>query len=230
MSRARPVRPALGAVLLAAALAASARPAAAWETVTQVGLAEQAGLAANLDGTLRRLGWRGGMFETLVIPPEDAPSMMQALALHSATDGYVPDIRGQQYALGWLLAGAALADSTPGWAANHFLDPDSGAGWRAPAGWVAHDPDASADCLDSWPLAGTNGITRHDYREARVAGGSAVPARGVPALAWVTSKDNPLGLDGFLDQYGKSVTAATPGERGRAMAGALVAAGAMLHV
>jgi hypothetical protein len=198
---------ALAATLCAASLAADTRPAAAWETTTHVGLAEQAGLAAGLDGTLRRLGWRGGLFEPLVIPPEDAPAMMASLALHSAADGYVPDTRGQQYALGWLLAGAALADATTAWAANHFLDPFAGgAGWRG--------PDRGLD----------------DRFGPRVAGAGRVPARGVPADVWVTAAENPLGLAGFLDQYAKSLTAATPGERGRAMAGALVAAGAMMHV
>ena len=47
---------------------------------------------------------------------------------------------------------------------------------------------------------------------------------------WVVDKQNPFNLAGFLDQYAKAVTAATPGERSRAMAGALIAAGAMLHV
>lgn len=194
--------PRLIAILLATATLAAARPAAAWETSTHVGLAEQAGLAADLDGVLRQLGWRGGLFEPLVIPPEDAPTLLAALALHSASDGFVPDIRGQQYALGWLLAGAALADATPGWAANHFLDPISGAGWHGQGGALA----------------------------AKLAGRAATPGRGVPAVEWITAADNPLGLAGFLDQYGKAQTAATPGERARAMAGALVAAGALLHV
>ncbi len=199
-------RPTLIAALLAVAVATAARPAAAWDTPTQVGLAEQAGLAADLDGVLRELGWRGGLFEPLVIPPEDASAMMESLAQFSATDGFVPDTRGQQYALGWLMAGAALADANPSWAANHFLDPATGAGWRGSSRGVGN------------------------WFGARVRGGGPLPGHGVAALDWVTSADNPLGLTGFVDQYGKSLTAATPGERARAMAGALVAAGAMLHV
>ena len=58
----------------------------------------------------------------------------------------------------------------------------------------------------------------------------ALPEHGVPAPDWVTDKENPFNLSGFLDQYAKAVTGATPGERSRAMAGALVAAGAMIHV
>jgi hypothetical protein len=52
----------------------------------------------------------------------------------------------------------------------------------------------------------------------------------VAAPDWVVAKDNPFNLDQFLNQYAKAVSAATPGERSRYMAAALVAAGAMLHV
>ena len=59
-------------VILAAVLAAAAaapRPAHAWETSTHVGLTEQAALAADADAWLRQLGFRGGLFEPLVVPP-----------------------------------------------------------------------------------------------------------------------------------------------------------------
>lgn len=196
----------LRALLAAAALATAAAPAHAWETSTHVGLAEQAALSANLDAWLRALGLRGGLFEPLTIPPADAPELFAALTEHAAIDGYVPDVRGQQSALAWLLAGAALADASPSWAANHFFDPATGAGWSPdPRRWFARVDD-------------------------RLRGRDARPARGVPAPDWIVSPDNPLGLDGFLDQYDKAVRAATPGERSRHLAGALVAAGAMMHV
>lgn len=195
----RPAARSAIATALCALLVAPA-PAGAWETTTHVGLAEQAALAARLDARLRELGWAGGMFEPLTVPKADAPELLASLALHSPVHGYVPDARGRQHALGWLLAGSALADATPQWAANHFFDPQTGQGWRAPA-----------DLLD----------------RLRRTGGAAT---GVPAPAWVVSRDNPLELNGFLDQYEKSIRAATPGERGRHLAGALIAAGAMLHV
>lgn len=194
------------ALIAAAVLTATAAPAVAWETTTHVGLAEQAALAANLDAWLRALGHRGGLFEPLTVPPADAPELFAALAAHTAIDGYVPDLRGQQTALAWLLAGAALADATPAWAANHFFDPTTGAGWRAPA--------------RSW-------LGRLDERLRRQGGG---PSAGRPAPDWIVADDNPLGMAGWVDQYDKAVRAATPGERARHLAGALVAAGAMLHV
>ncbi|MEZ4404825.1 MAG: hypothetical protein R3B06_32855 [Kofleriaceae bacterium] len=194
------------ALFLVASLALGARPAPAhaWETSTHVGMAEQAALAGGLDAWLRALGLRGGLFEPLTIPPADAPELFAALANHSAIDGFVPDLRGQQAALAWLLAGAALADANPTWAANHFYDADRKVGWRAPTGLV-------------------------DRARAKVEGVAAARA-GVAAPDWAASGDNPLGLPGFIDQYDKAIRAATPGERGRHLAGALVAAGAMLHV
>jgi len=195
---------ALVAGFLGVALAATPR-AQAWETTTHVGLAEQAALAADLDGWLRSLGLSGGMFEALTVPPADAPTLFEALARHSPIDGYVPDTRGEQPALSWLLAGAAIADANPTWAANHFFDPSTGAGWQAPR----RGPAGHVDDL-------ARGI-------------AAPPAGGVPAPDWAASAANPLGLTGFLDQYEKAIRGATPGERGRALAGALIAAGAVMH-
>ncbi len=192
----------LAAVLVAAIAAPRAH---AWETTTSVGLAEQAALAGDLDGWLRSLGFSGGMFETLTVPPADAPTLFEVLGRHPPIDGYVPDTRGQQTALAWLLAGAALADATPVWAANHFYDPSTGEGWRAPGRDLVEQATDLAN---------------------RVV---ETPARGVAAPDWAASPDNPMGLVGFLDQYEKAIRTATPGERGRHLAGALVAAGAVLH-
>lgn len=191
------------ATMLVAAIAAPA-PVAAWETPTHVGIAEQAAMAADLDARLRALGWSGGVFEPLTVPKGDAPELLASLAQHSPINGYTPDARGRQHALGWLLAGSALADATPAWAANHFFDPSTGKGWRMSK------------------VLGERVLEKMRAQNA--------PDHGVPAPDWIVSRDNPLEHTGFLDQYEKAVRAATPGERGRHMAGALVAAGAMMHV
>lgn len=186
-----------------AALALGASTAHAWEgTTTHAGLTEVAAQGSHLHARLRQLGFERGLFEALTVPPEDAPALLAALALYPPTAGFAPDARGRQFALAWLVAGAVLADAP--FAANHFYDPASQAGWTRPARSV-------------W--------ARIVERAA-----SALPASGAAAPAWIASKDNPLGLNGFLDQYAKAIRGATPGERGRAMAGALVAAGAILHV
>ncbi len=198
---------ALAGTLLGAALAP--RPALAWEPeTTHAGLAEQAALASRLHKRLVSLGFSGGLFEPLTIPPADAPALIAALKLLSPTHGSVPDARGRQAALGWLAAGAALADVPAAHGANHFFDPLTGRGWEA--------PDRS--------LTGRLGDAVR-----RGLGTTELPERGIPAPDWITARNNPFNLQGFASQYAKAVSAATPGERARHMAAALVAAGAILH-
>ena len=176
--------------------------ASAWEAeTTHAGLAEQAALASRLHKRLVALGFPNGLFEPLTIPPPDAPALIEDLHLLSPSHGAVPDARGRQTALAWVSAGAALADVPASNGANHFYDPSTGHGWQRP------------------DLGLFGGVGR-----------TSLPENGVPAPDWVTDKANPFNLAGFLDQYAKSVSAATPGERSRAMAGALIAAGAMMHV
>ncbi|HET9992646.1 MAG TPA: hypothetical protein VFQ65_29130, partial [Kofleriaceae bacterium] len=183
-------------------LVAATQSAGAWEAqTTHAGLAEQAALASRLHHRLTTLGFNGGLFEQLTIPPADARALIEDLKLLSPTHGSVPDARGRQTALAWLAAGAALADVPAAHGANHFYDPLTKHGWERPA-------------------RGITGVLK----------GLTLPERGVPATDWVIDKQNPFNLAGFLDQYAKAVTAATPGERSRAMAGALIAAGAMIHV
>jgi hypothetical protein len=197
----------LAAVLALALLAGRAQ---AWEAqTTQAGLAEQAALSSRLHRRLVTLGFEGGLFEPLTIPPTDAPALLHDLKLLSPSHGAVPDARGRQTALAWIAAGAALADTPARLAVHHFYDPARREGWQHPERGV---------------LSGISDAVRE------AIGRASLPARGMPAPDWITSKDNPFSLSAFLDQYSKAVTAATPGERSRHMAAALVAAGAMLHV
>jgi len=184
-------------------VALAAGQAHAWEAqTTHAGLAEQAALASRLHKRLVTLGWNGGLFEPLTIPPADAPALISDLHLLSPANGGVPDARGRQTALAWLSAGAQIADVPAAYGANHFFDPASGKGWSRPS----------------------RGL------EDVVIGKVPLPEHGEPAPDWVTAKQNPFNLGNFLDQYAKAVTAATPGERSRHMAAALIAAGAMMHV
>lgn len=193
--------------LLAIALATST--AHAWEAqTTHAGLAEQAALSSRLHKRLVSLGFAGGLFEPLTIPPADAPALIQNLKLLSPTHGAVPDARGRQTALAWIAAGASLADVPARHAANHFYDPATKKGWEHP---------------DRGVFKGLSDT----FREA--IGRASLPARGMPAPDWITAKDNPFSIGAFHDQYEKAVSAATPGERSRHMAAALVAAGAILH-
>jgi hypothetical protein len=200
------VKKTLATLLLSLVLAS---PAAAWEPqTTHAGLAEQAALKSRLHKRLVSIGFGGGLFEPLTIPPADAPALTKALKLLSPTHGSVPDGRGRQTALAWIAAGAALADLPAAHGANHFFDPRTGKGWQ--------EPDRSLN----------EGISDR-FRE--VFGRASLPSKGVPAPQWVTDKANPFNVDNFLSQYVKAVSASTPGERSRHMAAALVAAGAIIH-
>ncbi len=197
------------ASILLAAVALAPRVAHAWEPeTTHAGLAEQAALNSKLHKRLVNLGFTGGLFEPLTIPPADAPALIDAVKLLSPTHGSVPDARGRQAALSWLTAGAALADVPASHGANHFYDPSTRRGWQKPGRGVI------------------DGVTDR-VREA--IGRADLPERGVPAPEWVTSAKNPFNVDAFYAQYAKAVSAKTPGERSRHMAAALVAAGATLH-
>ena len=208
------IRSILSAVLLAAVVAAPL-PAVAWEgQTTQAGLAEQAALASSLQTKLIALGFSRGWYEPLTIPPADAPGLTAALGLLSPSQGVVPDLRGRQSALAWIAAGAVLGE-LPSAAVNQFLDPSTGKGLAD-----SDDPN-DAGCICQL-IGDINALL------LGVAGIEAPIARGISAPEWVVAKDNPLGFSGFQDQYIKAIRATTPGERSRHLAGALVAAGAML--
>ena len=204
----------LAPLMLFSATLALTRPSLspAWEpATTHAGLTEQAALSSKLQTRLvEQLGLPRGLFEPLIVPPQDAVSLFTVLRTHNPTDGYVPDQRGRLYALGWLVAGAAIADAPLSFAGNHFLDPSSGKGLT----------DASVSSA------------RQRLRRRRVAraAGQDMARQGIAAPDWVLHPDNPMNLDGFLAQYEKAVRARTPGERSRHVAGALLAAGAILHV
>jgi hypothetical protein len=201
-------RAGISALLFAVALGVS--PAQAWEPqTTHAGLAEQAALSSRLHRRLVAIGFSGGLFEPLTIPPADAPALIESLHLLSPSHGSVPDARGRQTALAWISAGAALADVPARHAVNHFYDPALRIGWRRPGRGV---------------ILGLS----DSIREA--IGRASLPGNGKPAIEWVTAKENPFNLAQFLDQYGKAVSAPSAGERSRHMAAALVAAGGMLHV
>ena len=206
------MRYALSLLALAAALAALPTGTSAWEaTTTHAGLTEQAALHSRLHQRLTgQFGVERGLFGHLTVPPADAPQLMEALGRLNPTHGHVPDNRGRLLALGWLAAGSVLADTPPSHAANHFFDPTTGKG------------------LSDATVRGLGAGLRHAlYR--RLASDSIVRS-GLPATEWITHGDNPMNVAGFYDQYSKAVTAATPAERERHVAGTLLAAGALLHV
>jgi len=196
------VKKVVAAFLFTAMLAS---PVLAWEAqTTHAGLAEQAATGSVLHTRLVELGFSGGLYDELTVPPDDAPALMASLAQYSPAGGFTPDSRGRQFAVGWLVAGAVMADSSADWAANHFYDPTTGAGLSAARSLL--------------------------QRVTMLLGEGLPPTHGTSALDWISSKDNPLSVVGFAAQYARAIRGATPAERQRDMAGALIAAGAVLHV
>ncbi|MCG8424064.1 MAG: hypothetical protein MJE77_39735 [Proteobacteria bacterium] len=196
---------------IALVLAAMPSSGSAWEANTHAGLTEQAALQSALHTRLHsQFGLDQGLFQGLIVAPADAPELLVSLRAFNPTHGYVPDSRGRLTALGWLAAGSVLADSPPGHAAHHFFDPTTGKGLS----------DATVRGLAQ---------RLHHSLYTRLAGAS-ITRSGMPAIEWVTHPDNPMNLAGFFGQYTSAVTARTPAERQRNVAGALVAAGALLHV
>jgi hypothetical protein len=193
-------------------LVGSAQPGAAWEAATtHAGLTEQAALASALHERLRiQFGHDKGLFQMLTVPPADAPDLFKVMRRLNPTHGYVPDTRGKLHALGWLVAGSVIADTPEELAANHFYDPSTRTGLNA----------SSMRSL----------LSRIRHRVVTVVAGGDLERSGTAAPEWIEHPKNPFGLAGFRDQYLKAVTARTPGERARALAGALLAAGAILHV
>ncbi len=201
----RRTAPVLAAVLaLGAAAGTSVR---AWEAdTTHAGLTEQSAVSSRLHERLReQFGARLGLYSPLIIPPRDAPALFEVIGQLNPTHGYVPDARGQQNAIAWLVVGSVVADMPVAAARNHFFDPSSGNGLH-----ISGDlPGSFAGKRAALAYVGDDGAE--------------------PAPSWITSKDNPLSVDGFYAQYRKAVTARTQGERDRHLAGTLLAAGAMLH-
>jgi hypothetical protein len=73
-------------------------------------------------------------------------------------------------------------------------------------------------------------LSRIRHRVVMAVSGGELERSGVAAPDWLLHPKNPLGVAGFRDQYVKAVSARTAGERSRHLAGALLAAGAILHV
>ncbi|ACY15968.1 hypothetical protein [Haliangium ochraceum] len=196
---------------LAAVLSGAAASALAWEAeTTHPGLTESAALHTDLHAHLRdQFGMPQGLFTALTVPPADAPELFRVLSALNPTHGYVPDARGSMAALSWLSLGSVVADVPVQHAAHHFFDPASGDGLS----------DATL------PASAEAG---HRMRATMI--GADLPQTGKPAPDWLVHADNPMGLAQFVDQYEKAVSARSAGERRRHLAGALLAAGAMVHV
>jgi hypothetical protein len=175
--------------------------------------------AAALRSTLHRtlvvdFGLPLGLFSPLRIPAAARSNhggrdpALRGLAELPPVCGCVPDEQGIQTALGWLAAGSVLEELPSERGLDHFLDPRTDKGLSiSPAmgrdhGWTRWLGDPT----------GSRGATHRS------------------ALERALQPQGPLSLGELSHQLGLAATAATPAQRHEALARALLAAGALLHV
>jgi hypothetical protein len=205
MQRSRIVA-ALGGVLVVAGVGLGA--ARAWEaTTTNAGLTEAAALGSHLHARLEETwGLDLGLYAPLTVARTSAPTLFQRLALLEPSEGYVPDARGRQSALAWLVAGSVIEEVPGDRGRHHFYDPVHKTG-----------------------LTGKGAQSGGFFR--RLSGtAKSLQTTGTAAPDWILSKDNDLGMARFLTEQEAALAAATPAEREQHLAYALLCAGAMSAV
>ena len=200
------------------------RAARAWDpATTHSGLTERAVSASKLHATLvQQLGRPLGGFEPLRLEASaldrDTARLLQArLARFDPAGGYQPGPDGIALAAAWVRAGAVLEKTPPERGRHHFFEPRRRSG------------------LDDAPgLAGTwyaTRLTLDGGATAReTATGSTGALAGMPALAWVWSPDNDLGLPRFFEHWAGAVSGQRAVDRDNELVRALLALGGTLAV
>lgn len=194
----------------------AASTAHAYHAATHAGLTERAALASSLHARLiDRLG--RGLYEPLALDGSERDPARRELdrRLAQLDPGSVPD-HGRLTALGWLAAGAAVEGVPAERTRNHFYDPSRGRGLDEVAGTALRTRLSAA--------ASGVGTVRGIFT------GSSFDGSGMAAPDWLHARDNEWGLDRFGTELERAVAAPTPAERDGALARALLAAGAIVHV
>jgi hypothetical protein len=204
----------------------SPQPASAYEAATTAaGLLQQGALASRLHQVLiNAFGRSLGLFEPLALEmantSTDAKLLWQRLMLLDPAQGYRPGTRGDQSALGWLSAGAVLAETPAEEGRHHYLLPTTGRGLDDRKG-LSGTAQVLSSALDSGE--GRTGVRG-------LGTGMAFDHTGMPSTAWLFSEQNDLSVTRFVDWISKSATLATPAARDSALARALLCAGAVAAV
>jgi hypothetical protein len=217
--------PAIAECLAALAMVTlSGRQALAWDpATTHSGLTERALSVSKFHATLaQQLGWALGSFEPLrlhagALGPNAARTLLARLDMLDPAGGYRPNADGVAVAAAWVRAGAVLEKTPPERGRHHFFEPRTRAG------------------LDDGPgLSGTvhaARLTLDDGAAVRdTATSLAFALEGMPALDWLWSPQNELGLPSFFDNWERAVSAPQAVERETALVRALLALGGTLAV
>jgi hypothetical protein len=211
-------------MLLALLGPGTVRPALAWDpSTTHSGLTERALYASRFHATLaQQLGRPLGGFEPLrldpsALDPDLARTLRDRLAQLDSAGGCRPDQDGVASAMTWARAGAVLEKTPPERGRHHFFEPGKRSG-------LDDGPGLSGE-THAVRLTFDNGATVRD-----IATGQAFALDGMPALDWLWSPRNDLGLPVFFDNWQRAASATKPSERESALVRALLALGGTLAV
>jgi hypothetical protein len=211
-------------LMVAGATALLPRLALAWDpATTHAGLTERALAGSQFHATLaHQLGRALGSLEPLhldmgVLAPNEERSLKARLDALDPAGGYRPSAEGIATASAWVRAGAVLAKTPPERARHHFFEPRTRTG--------LDDGPGLSGTLHAARLTIDDGATVRDS-----ATGQAFDLEGMPALDWLRSPQNDLGLTAFLDHLVLAVSAPQASQRETALAQALLALGGTLAV
>jgi hypothetical protein len=200
------------------------RLALAWDpATTHAGLTERALAVSKFHATLaHQLGRALGSLEPLrldlsALEPNAGRSLKARLDALDPAGGYRPSAEGIATASAWVRAGAVLAKTPPERGRHHFFEPRTRTG------------------LDDGPgLSGTVHVARLTLDDGATvrdsATGQAFALEGMPAIDWLRSSQNDLGLTALLDNWVLAVKAPQAPQRETALAQALLALGGVLAV
>jgi len=198
--------------------------ALAWDpATTHAGLTAQALAASRFNSTLvHQLDRALGSLEPLrldmtVLDADTARSLRFRLEVLDPGGGYRPSADGIATASAWVQAGAVLAKTPPELGRHHFFEPRTGIG--------LDDGPGLSGAVHAVRLTLDDGATVRDS-----ATGLAFDLEGMPALDWIGSSRNDLGLLAFFDNWVLAVSAPQRNQRETALARALLALGGSLAV
>jgi hypothetical protein len=218
------LRQVLASVVFAGTVALMPHFALAWDpATTHAGLTARALAASRFHATLAHdLGRALGSLEPLhldmgTLEPDVARSLKSRLEALDPAGGYRPSAEGTAVASAWVRAGAVLAKTPPERGRHHFFEPRTRTG------------------LDDGPgLSGTVHAARLTFDDGATVRdsvtGLAFALQGMPAIDWLRSARNDLGLAAFFDTWQLAVSAPQANQRETALARALLALGGVLAV
>lgn len=218
------LRQALAPVVLAGIAVLTPRFALAWDpATTHAGLTARALAASKFHATLaHEIGRALGSLEPLrldlgALEPDTARNLKSRLDALDPAGGYRPSADRIATASAWVRAGAVLAKTPPERGRHHFFEPRTRTG------------------LDDGPgLSGTVHAARLTFDDGATvrdgATGLAFDLEGMPALDWLRSPRNALGLTAFFDNWVLAVSAAQANQRETALVRAMLALGGALAI